>query len=77
MNEIDRIQKLLRETRAGEKGWQKVLTHAEGSYSRTLAEKNLSRLAALHETLLGQLRIADTRLQSTIDPTKLHQPASS
>ena len=76
MTEVDRIQKLLRETKAGEKGWRKVLVRAEGSYSRTLAEKNLSRLAALHEALLSQLRIANARLQSTIDPTKRHQPAS-
>ena len=71
MNEIDRIRKLLLDTKAGEKGWRKVLAKAEGSYSRTLAENNLSRLAALHETLLGQLQIADAQLKPTIDLAKL------
>jgi hypothetical protein len=56
MNEVDHIRKLLQDTKASEKGWRKVLATAEGSYSRTLAEKNLSRLAALRENLLGQLK---------------------
>ena len=55
MSEIDHIRKLLADTIAGEKGWRKSLASAEGSYSRTLAETNLSRLASLRQTLLGQL----------------------
>ncbi len=73
MNEVDRIRKLLRETKAGEKGWQKVLTRAEGSYSRTLAEKNLVRLAALRETLVNQLRLVDKQFQPGINTTKARQ----
>ncbi len=59
MNEIERIRKLLADTKAGEKGWRKTLAAAEGSYSRTLAEKNLSRLSALHRTLIDQLEAMD------------------
>ena len=58
MNEIDRIRKQIAETHAGEQGWRRVLTTAEGSFSRTLAEKNLSRLAALREKLLNELKEA-------------------
>lgn len=64
MNEVDRIRKLLADTKAGEKGWRKALTATEGSFSRTLAQKNLSRLAALRETLLTQLSAADSMRQS-------------
>ena len=73
MNEVDRIRKLLRETKAGEKGWQKVLTHAEGSYSRTLAEKNLSILTALREMLVNQLRLVDKQFQPGINAAKVRE----
>jgi hypothetical protein len=58
MNEVERIQKSLADTLAGEKGWRKALAAAEGSHSRTLAKKNLSRLAALRVTLLNELNAA-------------------
>ena len=64
MNEVDRIRKLLADANAGEQGWRKVWTTAEGSFSRALAEKNLSRLAALRENLLGQLKEATAQQQS-------------
>ncbi len=73
MNEVARIQKLLLETKAGEKGWRKVLAHAEGSYSRTLAEKNLSRLTALRETLLNQLHLVDKQFQPGISATGVRE----
>jgi hypothetical protein len=60
MTEVDRIRKQLAETHAGEQGWRRVLTTAAGSFSRTLAEKNLSRLAALREKLLSQLSEANS-----------------
>ena len=60
MNEVDRIRKLLTETNAGEQGWRKVLTTAEGSFSRALAEKNLNRLAVLREKLLNELDEANS-----------------
>lgn len=69
MNEIDRIRKSLADTKAGEKGWRKVLTAAEGSFSRTLAEKNLSRLADLREMLLDQLSAANSRHQPGVEAT--------
>ncbi len=55
MNEVDHIRKLLADNKAGEKGWRKVLSTAEGSFSRKLAEQNLLRLEASRETLLSQL----------------------
>ena len=55
MNEVDHLRKLLADTKAGEKGWRKVLVNAEGSFSRKLAEENLRRLEAMRETLLSQL----------------------
>src|SRR4051812_7686949 len=55
MNEVDRIRKLIADNKAGEKGWQKVLNRAEGSFSRKLAEENLRRLEASHQTLVSQL----------------------
>ena len=55
MNEVDHIRKLLADTKAGEKGWRKVLINAEGSFSRKLAEENLRRLELVRETLLSQL----------------------
>jgi hypothetical protein len=55
MNEVDHIRKLLADNKAGEKGWRKVLSTAEGSFSRKLAEQNLIRLEASRETLLSQL----------------------
>lgn len=58
MNEVERIRKLLADTKAGEKGWRKVLASAEGSHSRTLAQNNLSRLAALRVTLVSELNTA-------------------
>jgi hypothetical protein len=60
MNEVDHLRKLLADTEAGEKGWRKALTSAQGSFSRTLAEKNLSRLAAARETLLSQLNATNS-----------------
>lgn len=60
MNEVERMRKLLADTKAGEKGWRKALATAEGSFSRTLAEKNLIRLAALRQTLLDQLTAVDS-----------------
>ncbi len=63
MNEVDHIRKLLAETNAGEQGWRKVLTTAEGSFSRSLAEKNLTRLADLREKLLSQLNEATLHQQ--------------
>lgn len=54
MNDADHLRKLLADIKTGEKGWRKALATAEGSFSRTLAEKNLLRLAALRQTLLGQ-----------------------
>ena len=60
MNEVDRLRKLLAEANAGEQGWRKVLTTAEGSFSRALAEKNLHRLAALREKLLHELDEANS-----------------
>ncbi len=73
MDKVDQIRKLLLETKAGEKGWRKVLARAEGSYSRTLAEKNLSRLAALHETLLNQLHPVDTQFEPGINAARVHE----
>lgn len=55
MNDVDRIQKLLATNKNGQSGWRKVLTTASGSYSRSLAEKNLSRLVADRVILLSQL----------------------
>jgi hypothetical protein len=60
MNEVDRIRKLLADNKAGEKGWRKVLSTAEGSFSRKLAEQNLIRLEASRETLLRQLVASTT-----------------
>ena len=55
MNDIDRIQKLLATNKNGQSGWRKVLSKSTGSHSRSLAEKNLSRLVADRITLLSQL----------------------
>ena len=55
MNEVERIRKLIADNKAGEKGWRKVLSTAEGSFSRKLAEENLRRLEASHQTLVSQL----------------------
>lgn len=55
MNEVEHIRKLLADNKLGEKGWRKALATSEGSYSKTLAENNLTRLAALREVLLGRL----------------------
>ena len=60
MNEVDHIRKLIADNKAGEKGWQKVLNRAEGSLSRKLAEENLRRLEASHQSLLSQLSAATT-----------------
>lgn len=60
MNENDHIQKLITDVKNGEKGWRKVLATAEGSFSRKLAQENLLRLDALHETLLLQLNALNT-----------------
>ena len=82
MNEIDRIRKQIAETHAGEQGWRRVLTTAEGSFSRTLAQKNLSRLAALRKTLLNQLKTPPMIIQliSTflicLTPTLIVKPCS-
>jgi hypothetical protein len=46
-----------------------VLTAAEGSFSRTLAEKNLSRLADLREMLLDQLSAANSHHQLEVEAT--------
>jgi hypothetical protein len=61
MNEVDHIRKLLADTKAGEKGWRKVLATSAGSFSRKQAEDNLRRLAALHETLLSQLPLPESQ----------------
>lgn len=55
MNDVDRIQKLLSRNKTGQSGWRKVLANAPGSYSRSLAEKNLNRLVAARVLLLSQL----------------------
>ena len=60
MNENDRIQKLLNDVKNGEKGWRKVLTTAEGSFSRKLAQENLLRLDQVRENLLNQLNTLNT-----------------
>lgn len=66
MNEIERIRKLLADTKAGEKGWRKALASAEGSHSRSLAEKNLSRLSDLRQTLVDQLESMDLPQRSEV-----------
>ena len=68
MNEIEHIRKLLADNKVGEKGWRKALATSAGSYSRTLAEKNLSRLAASREVLLTQLNAVDLYRQSGSEP---------
>lgn len=72
MNEIEHVRKLLAVTKAGEKGWRRSLTAAEGSFSRTLAEKNLSRLAALREKLLLQLSAATPDQQAGVETATNH-----
>jgi hypothetical protein len=72
MNEIDRIRKSLTDTKAGEKGWRRSLIAAEGSFSRTLAENNLIRLAALRELLLSQLSAANLPQHAGVDAATKH-----
>jgi len=62
MNAQERIRKSLADIKLGEKGWQRVLATAEGSFSQRLAEKNLSRLEALRQTLLHELDKIDSHL---------------
>ena len=60
MNDIERIRKSLADIKVGERGWQKVLTSAEGSFSQRQAQENLHRLAALREILLTELKKMDS-----------------
>ena len=59
MNDAERIRKLLEHNKTGQSGWRKVLATASGSYSKSLALKNLSRLAAARIELLSQLQTTD------------------
>jgi hypothetical protein len=60
MNDIERIRKSLADIKVGERGWQKVLTFSEGSFSQRQAQENLRRLAALRERLQNELKKADS-----------------
>lgn len=77
MNEIDRVHKLLAATKAGEKGWRKTLDTAEGSHSRTLAEKNLVRLSALRKMLIEQLDAMDLPQRREVETAKGHSEFSA
>jgi hypothetical protein len=61
MTDEENIQKSLAKIKSDEKGWRKALATAEGSFSRNLAEENLSRLVTLRHTLLNQLKTIELR----------------
>jgi hypothetical protein len=60
MSKSPDVQKSLDRISANEKGWQKVLATAEGSYSRSFASEQLRRLAVERNTLLSQIANDDS-----------------
>ncbi len=54
MNKNPDLQKSLAQISANEKGWQKVVATAAGSYSRNFASEQLRRLDEQRSSLLGQ-----------------------
>jgi hypothetical protein len=63
MNKIPDLQKSLAQISANEKGWQKVLATAEGSYSRSFASEQLRRLEVQRNTLLRQAAAEDNKTE--------------
>lgn len=61
MNIEQTIQKSLSKIKSDEKGWQKVIAEAEGSYSREFAQENLRRLDGQRRSLLNQLESSKRR----------------
>lgn len=60
MNEEEKRQKTLAKINDSENGWKKVLATAEGSFSRNLASENLRRLAAERQSLLNEIKMANS-----------------
>ena len=61
------IKKSLAKISSNENGWRKMLTTAEGSFSRDLAKKNLERLEEERKLLLDQLASLEERRQNVMN----------